>query len=167
LALAPRAVINGGMLRRAAFVPTPPTRRERWRSALRQAVLIFATLIAVAAVGVAAFVSHPSHLAHAHGVHPYLRMALRTMRYTHRGMGFAILAVMVISRLLTRRAPRWAEPVVAVSLSVVAAMVGARLAELRITEALVEQAALAGSFGALAGMTARWLDGPRHSDRYD
>lgn len=133
------------------------------RRSLRRFVLVLAVLLAVAAVGVAAFVSHPAKLARAHHVHPVARMALSTVRYTHRGMGFAVLAVMVLSRLITRRSPRWAEPVVAVALAVGAALVSARLAEVRVTRALLEQAALTGAFGALAGMTARWLDGP-HPD---
>lgn len=126
---------------------------------LRRVVLVLAALVAVAAVGVAAFVSHPGHLVHAHGIHPLARAVLRLVRHTHRGMGFAILAVMVISRLLTRRSPRWAEPVVAVALSVGAALLNARLAEVHISTPLVEQAALTGAYGALAGMAARWLDG--------
>jgi hypothetical protein len=127
---------------------------------LRRVVLIAWVLLVVALVGVAAFVSHPSHLAHAHGIHPIARSVFRAIRYTHRGMGFAVLAVMVISRLLTRRSPRWAEPVLAVTLSVVGALVSARLAEVHISGPLVEQAALTGGYSALASMVARWLDGP-------
>jgi hypothetical protein len=124
----------------------------------RRFCLVLAVLVAVATVGVAAFVSHPGHAAHAHGVHPVARAVLRAIRYTHRGMGFAILAVMVLSRMATRHAAKWAEPIVAVALSISGAVINARLAEVAVTSPLVEQAAMTGAFGALAGMVAHWLD---------